>query len=188
MASDVSICNSALQKLGAEAIVSLTEDSVNARECNRCYVDKRDARLRSHVWNFARKRVTLSADSTAPEGGEFLYQFTLPSDYLRVIFPRRADLDWTIEGGKLLTNDGDEIENFVYVRRVTDANTMDALFRDVLACDIALQICEKITQSTSKKEGVREDRKEALREARRINAMQRFPGEEPTDTWETARL
>lgn len=188
MASEVSICNSALQKLGGSAIVSLTEDSVNARECNRCYVDMRDAELRAHVWNFARKRVTLSADSAEPDSDVFSYQFTLPADYLRVVLPQRTNLDWTIEGGKLLTNDGNSLADFVYVRRVTDANLMDPLFRDSLACRIALQICEKVTQSSSKKEGIRQDRKDALREARRINAMQRYPGEADTDSWETARL
>ena len=46
MASVVQISNRALQKLGAKSIVSLTEDSVNARAANLCYEDLRRAELR----------------------------------------------------------------------------------------------------------------------------------------------
>ena len=63
MASEVDIANRALQKLGAESIVSLTQDSENARACNLCYEPIRDAELRAHPWNFAIKRASLAADS-----------------------------------------------------------------------------------------------------------------------------
>ena len=35
MADAVSICNLALQRLGAKSISTLTEDTTRARECNR---------------------------------------------------------------------------------------------------------------------------------------------------------
>jgi len=48
MASVVDICNGALNQLGATTILSLTEDSKNARLCNARYTQVRDALFRSH--------------------------------------------------------------------------------------------------------------------------------------------
>ena len=51
MASVVDICNGALNQLGATTILSLTEDSKNARLCNSRYTQVRDSVFRSHPWN-----------------------------------------------------------------------------------------------------------------------------------------
>ena len=51
MASVVDICNGALNQLGASTILSLTEDSKNARLCNARYTQVRDSLFRSHPWN-----------------------------------------------------------------------------------------------------------------------------------------
>ena len=84
MASVVDICNRALQKLGAESITSLTQNTENARACNSCFEFLRDAELRAHPWNFAIKRAQLAADLTPPEFGYDL-RYQLPSDYLRLL-------------------------------------------------------------------------------------------------------
>lgn len=185
MASEVSICNMAMQKLGAERITSLTQDSKNARECNNCYAEVRDRLLRSHTWNFSKTRVTLAPSSTDTTA-DYIYTFDWPADALRIIPPRDYDVDWQIEGRTILTNWGDELD-IVYVKRVTDPNTMDPLFRELLACEIALQTCEPITQSTQKKESVREDRKVAMAEARRVNAFEQISADPPEDDWVTCR-
>ena len=75
MASVVDICNGALNQLGATTILSLTEDSKNARLCNSRYTQVRDAVFRSHPWNCLQKRVELAADTTAPAWG-FSYAYT----------------------------------------------------------------------------------------------------------------
>ena len=62
MASVVEICNGSLNQLGATTILSLTEDSKNARLCNQRYTQVRDAVFRSHPWNCLQKRVELAAD------------------------------------------------------------------------------------------------------------------------------
>jgi hypothetical protein len=64
MASTVDICNGALNQLGATTILSLTEDSKNARLCNSRFTQVRDAVFRSHPWNCLQKRVELAADTT----------------------------------------------------------------------------------------------------------------------------
>ena len=59
MASVVDICNTALNQLGASTILTLTEDSKNARLCNARYTQIRDAVFRSHPFNCLQKRVEL---------------------------------------------------------------------------------------------------------------------------------
>lgn len=189
--SDVAICNLALQKLGAKhRITSLDEDSPNAREMNSCFVAVRERALRRHTWNFAIKRASLAADAEAPPHG-YTYQYTLPSDWLRMLpidkHLNMNDLDWRIEGKKIRTNDTAPLP-LRYIYRVTDPNEFDTLFVEVLACDLALQTCEKITQSNTKKESIKEDRKTALTEAKAVNAIEENSTDEPPpDTWDTAR-
>ena len=64
MASEVDICNSALNMIGASNIISLNEDSKAGRICNQRYALVRDSVFRSHPWNCLMTRVTLSPDST----------------------------------------------------------------------------------------------------------------------------
>lgn len=188
--SDVAICNLAMQKLGAARITALSEDSVEARECNACYEAQRDAELRKHPWNFAIARVSLPADATAPAFGP-ANSFTLPADFVRLLpkDPEEVtnDDDWRIEGKKILTNDSAPLE-IRYIYRVEDPNEFDALFVEALACKIAIQTCEKITTSSQKKAAVVEEYKSAINSAKRTNAIENVAAEPPPDPWDTARL
>ena len=188
--SDVAICNLAAQKLGAKRIVSLTEDSTEAREFNACYTAMRDAELRRHPWNFAIARLSIAADADAPAFGPAGF-FTLPADFLRLL-PKDPeedinDLDWRIEGKKIATNDTAPLE-VRYIYRVEDPNDFDPLFVETLACRIALQTCEKLTQSNAKKAAITQEYKDAIAEAKRTNGIENVPREPPADTWDTARL
>lgn len=182
MASEVEICNRALQKIGADRIVALDQDSRNARACNSAYSVVRDAELRAHPWSFAIKRDSLAADVAVPSGEDFDRQFTLPTDCLRVLMPADLYLDWTIEGRKILTNDAAPVY-LRYISRVEDPSQFDVLFIEALASRLAHELCEQITQSNSKKESARQDYKDAIREARRVNAIEKIADEAPEDPW-----
>lgn len=190
MASEVDIANRALQKLGAERIVSLTQDSENARACNLAYSTVRDAELRSHPWNFAVKRAQLAADASAPLFG-YQNAFTLPSDCLRLLPPdvwaNYNTHDWQIEGRKILTNDSAPLE-IRYIYRVTDTTQYDSLFVESLACAMAQELCEQLTQSNSKAQIIRSDYMAAIRQARKQNAFENISAETTTDSWITCRL
>ena len=103
MASIVDICNGALNQLGASTIITLTEDSKNARLCNARFTQVRDSVFRSHPWNCLQKRVELAADTDTPAWG-FTSQFTIPADCLRVLSILDFDSDHKIEGRKILTD------------------------------------------------------------------------------------
>lgn len=185
MASEVDICNRALQKVGAARIVSLTENSVNARACNSAYSMLRDAEFRARAWNFTITRTSLPADAVAPEWGK-ANSFTLPSDYVMWLRPYPEDntdlIDYEVEGGKIYT-DYDAPLYFRYVRRVEDTGLFDPLFSEALACKIAMEICEELSQSTSKKQVLRDEYKETIALARNRNAFEKIPQSPPEDEW-----
>jgi|AP82_1055514.scaffolds.fasta_scaffold20863_2 hypothetical protein len=185
MPSVVDICNRALQKLGASPITALTEDSRNARACNASYEIIRDAELRKHPWSCATSRVQLAPDTATPAFGVD-YQYSLPSDFLRIL-PGNKITDWQIEGRKLLTDDGITLD-LRYVKRVTDPNEFDALFINLLATRLAFELCEIITQSNTKKDFLMKDYEFSILEAKRSNAIERVSAESPEDSWITARL
>jgi len=190
MASEVDICNLALQRLGAKSITALTDDSTNARECNRTYAHARDSELRAHPWNFARKRASLAASSTAP-AFEYARAFPLPADFLRLMSNNgRLGLtnqdDLQIEAGNILTNDSAPLP-ITYIAQITDPEAFDQLFTDLLVARIARDLAEKITQSNAKIQAAQTLYTEARSEARRINASERPPQQAPEDPWITAR-
>ena len=184
MTSPTEIANRALQCLGDTPILDITDNNERARIMRRAYEPVRKAELRKHIWNFARKRVVLAPDSVAPAFG-FAYAYTWPGDCLRV-FPQRCARDWTVEGRKILTDDGPSLE-LIYISDVTDVNTMDDMFVEAFAKKLAVETAEKVTQSTSKRELAQAEYKEAMAEARKVGAFEQIPQEFPTDDWLLAR-
>ena len=185
MPSTVDICNLALQRLGAKPISSLSDDSTAARECNRVYDHARDSELRSHPWNFARKRASLAASSTVPAFGYDL-QYPLPADFLRLL-PTAEQDDFQIEDGNILTDDTAPLE-VTYIYQQTDPNAFDQTFVDLLVSRIAMDLVEKLTQSNQKLIAAQNRYVASQREARRVNAFERTAQVPPTDSWITARL
>ncbi len=189
MASDVEICNRALQKLGAKHITSLSEDSRNGRSCNLAYGPCRLAELRAHPWSFAVARATLAADADGPTWGK-ANSFTLPALWLRMVDDYFEDnsltKDWEIEGKKIFTDDSAPLY-IRYIYNVTDPQEMDALFREALACKLAWEMCEEITQSNAKKDSLESDYEKAIRQAKRINAIEKSSAQTPDSEWITCR-
>jgi len=62
-ASDVIICNRALQHLGEEPIVALSDANKRAEKCNLIYASVRDSLMSMHPWKFALKRVQRELNS-----------------------------------------------------------------------------------------------------------------------------
>lgn len=185
MTSKVDIVNRALDKLGADTIVDLTQDSENARVMNRQYNIVLRSLLRSHTWNCAIARVILAPMATKP-AFDFSYQFQLPSDCLRPLLESDTT-DWTVEGKKILTNDGNTI-NLRYIRMLDDPNDMDDCFIEVFACKLAMESAEKITQSKTKRDSATQEYKDALVVARKANAFERIPDEQSASSWVDSRI
>ena len=137
MASVVDICNTALNQLGASTILTLTEDSKNARLCNARYTQIRDAVFRSHPFNCLQKRVELSSSTTTPAWG-YSFQYDLPGDCLRLLRILDYDSDHKVEGRSILSNNSSM--KILYISRITDPNQYDELLRETISAALAADI------------------------------------------------
>jgi len=169
MASVVDICNGALNQLGASTIISLTEDSKNARLCNARYTQVRDSLFRSHPWNCLQKRIQLASDTATPAWG-FSYQFTLPADCLRVLRIEDYDSDYKIEGRKIVSNISSV--KVLYIARIEDPNQYDEILRETLSAALGADIAYAITSSNPVAQNMYNLFQEKLREARFVDATE----------------
>ena len=185
MPSVVDICNEALDLLGAATIASLSENSKEARLCNRRFDTVRDAVLRAHPWNVAITRKQLAKDATSPAFG-FTNQFTLPTDpyCLRVLSLFTSNVDsevaaydsqvaFKVEGRKILTDAG--TCRITYIGRVTDTEQYDSLLSSTVAHRLASEIAYAVTGRNSVVGVMQQMYDERLREARSIDAMEGTP-------------
>ncbi len=102
MASIITICNNALDKLGHGPIVSLEDGNKSANLCLRNWPLVRDRVLRDHPWNFAVKRATLAASIDVPAWG-FTTTFPFAADHLRLLEVRDLSTDeYQVEGKNVL--------------------------------------------------------------------------------------
>lgn len=198
-ASIISICNRALQILGADSIINLQEDNNRTRALNIAYEPVRDAELQRRRWRFSIKRVSLPALSATPDS-DYARQFQLPNDYLRLIpggdlrtltdmsdYRSMGSALYSVEGMQLLTNLGAPLA-IRYIARITDAAIYNASFAEALSARIAHACCERITQSDSKQQLAWGLYKQAIKEATLANAIEGAPESVADDTWVVARL
>jgi hypothetical protein len=147
MASRVGIANLALTGLGADRIVSLDENSENARRVNAIFDLCLDDVLRAHPWNFAIQRQQLAKLTSVPVFG-YAYEYLLPGDSLRVLEVSdgvNIRTDFKIENRKLLTDyDGVFIK---YIGTITDPTQYTSQFIYVLSSRIAAELAYAITNN-----------------------------------------
>ena len=169
MASTVDICNGALNQLGATTILSLTEDSKNARLCNSRFTQVRDGVFRSHPWNCLQKRIELAQDTTTPAWG-FKYAYTLPADCLRLLRILDYDSNYKVEGRKILSNT--ETMKILYVSRVTDPNEYDELLRETLSSSLAADIAFAVTSNNTTATNMYNLFQDKLKDARFVDSTE----------------
>tara|TARA_B100000161_G_scaffold265107_1_gene240083 strand:+ start:2254 stop:2835 length:582 start_codon:yes stop_codon:yes gene_type:complete len=171
MASVVSICNSALNQLGAASITALTDNSKNARLCNARYETIRDAVYRSHPWNCLIRRKQLAQDTATPAYG-FKFQFTLPSDCLRVLVLDAYNSDHKVEGRKILCNES--TIKISYVAQITDPNELDVLTRETISAGLAADLAYAITANLQVSKLMQDKYQFKLSEARHTDASEGY--------------
>lgn len=199
MASQVEIANRALTKVGEQRILSLSDDVEAARTVDSLWGVVRDAELRIRVWRFSIDRDALAALVTTPSWG-FDYEYQLPADCLRLLqvgeyYPgvslsdyRNADeSEWKVEGRKILTNQSAPLK-IRYVSRVEDTGQWDAAFTEAFACRLAAEVCERLTQSNTKRQIAWDEYKQAISMAVKANAIESAPEPIPDSEWVMARL
>ncbi len=207
MATQIEVANRALSKIGAARITSLDDNNVQARAVSAAFNIVRDDEIRAHGWSFAMRRTVLSASTETPAfGGAYVYP--LPTDCLRLwmigdwywmgpdMSDYRASGDpvYTVEGRSLLTSQprpADAVPGAVrirYLAQVADTTQWDANFVEAFACRLAVEIADELTQSATKKNGMWQEYDQAIRRARRTNAIELPPEYIQDDTWVLSRF
>ncbi len=145
--SKTDIANLALSRLGQRPIAALSEQSAEGVVCNDKYDLCRRITLAYHTWRFAVKNVTLAPISqTTVAGQKYLYEYTIPSDCIRVVGVEPISANPPIEFekvGDVLRTD-DSTGEIRYIWDVTDTNDFDMLFVDALAWKLAAEIAPTI--------------------------------------------
>jgi hypothetical protein len=95
--------------------------------------------------------------------------------------------DWVLENGYLLTNDTGPIP-YRFVANVSDVSRMDPMFCEGLAARIGLEVCEPLTQSSSKLGTIARIYDEWIGDARTVNAIEQGTDQPPDDDWVTCRI
>lgn len=204
--SETSIANRAVTKLGANRILSLTEDTPEARALNAVYETTRNAELRAHPWAFATERAQLSALSSTPSWG-YSKEYQLPADCIRVLsvgekwIPYDAigvsyreypigttdESFYQIEGQKILTDLAAPLK-IRYTKKETDPAKFDDLFIDALACRLAYETAADIIDATTGDfQRIEVMYNRAIMEAKRVNAITKPPRKRGPSAFTLAR-
>ncbi len=183
--SETAICNDALIEVGAATILSLDDNSPQARLCKHQYPKLRDEMIEGHPWNWSIARASLAASTTAPVY-EWARAFPLPNDCLRVLEVENAEEeDWQREGNTIVTNLS--TCNIKYISKVTEPGKFSENFSRALALKLAASISFALVQNASLKETLMKAAKEALATARSYDAQEGSPRVPYAKSWLNSR-
>ena len=185
MASEVDICNLALNEVGESSIMDLSEDSKAGRLCNQFYALTRDMVLRSHPWNFAAKRVELAQLTDSPVF-EYDNQFQLPADCLKVLKTDDEFDIFKIEGRMLLSNNA--IVKIAYTRRVEDTTQFDSLFIEVLYLTIAGKVVFNLSDNNALSTTLFAKAEAKMKQAKSMDGQEGIVDVVEADQWLNSRL
>lgn len=179
MATETEIANMALMRVGTKTITDISEATTEAGYVRTVFPIALRAELRSHAWNCAVDRVILAPESSQTPFGN-LYKYRLPVDCLRPL--NAEDNDWGIEGRYIVTADY-PVVNLRYIKLFSDIRDADPMLVDALAVRIAIDLCERIAKSSTKKQQLIAEYKDKIMEARRVNAFERRNEDIPDGQW-----
>lgn len=195
--AEVDLGNRALSRLGTRAtIAALSENSTEARTVSIWYAATRDALLRAHDWNFARRRIALAElGSPSPrDKGGWAYRFALPSDCLRLLRletpPGQPSPRFEVAGdgaGRVVLCD-EAAPLAVYTARIADPALFDPGFAQALVDQLAAHVAYPVTQKTDLAVRLAQAARLALAEAMAADSGEaRRDGEETLPDWIAAR-
>jgi len=189
--SSVEICNSALHKIGAARITSLSDTSKQAIILNDQYDRLRKEVLRGHPWNFAIAFVALSATVNTPIWSDWSTEFLVPSDVLRVLETDLTqdqpwEIGYNVDGNKVLFCQSDSV-TIKYVKNVTDTTLFDACFEEALAYRLAADLAYSLVQSQTVQQAMMAEYRKVLATAMSFDAQEKSQDTIIADEWTLIR-
>jgi hypothetical protein len=94
--------------------------------------------------------------------------------------------DWDVQDQYIITN-SDPVIVLRFVADISDVTKMDSMFCEGLACRIAFEVCEPLTQSGTKLGNIAQSYDKFMGEARVVNGIETGPTEAPEDDFITVR-
>lgn len=195
--TQIGICNRALSRIKAERLVALDGRSQAAVELAALWPEARDAVLRDHPWNFARKRLALALLTDEYEGWDYAYSY--PSDCIRALWLYNSNASDTygtlsfsntqawnyVENVKfeialaqngtsrvLLSDEADAI--LLYTARVETPALFDAMFADALAWRLAAELALSLRGDVQVQQAMAQQYMLVLSQAQRENANEGY--------------
>lgn len=167
MLTDVQIINNGLSKIASSRVRRIDPPSTPLEAYMSVnYAQWRRQELTKRRWVFAfvkGYRLTQVSDS---EAGDKKYKYAMPIDCLRPI--RTKSTEW-VQAGRYIYSAYSTL--FIdYIRNAPEEDD-DPLFDEVLACKIAFESAEYVTQSSTKEAAALEKYKMAIRDAGSVNAF-----------------
>ena len=147
--SKTEICNKSLTLVGANPIVSITDDSQNARILNRVYELALKSILSEAPWVFALKRrlLSLSADTLEWYDTNENYVYARPNDMIRAFRANDTDAIWRQHGNYIVSDTDDlGLEYVYYLDQPSNYSTSFVeAFVDKLCSDIGFMVVNSKT-------------------------------------------
>lgn len=183
MATQLSICNTAIMYISGNTITALTDGSVEADYLTIIFDDTVNEMLMEHPWSFALERTTLSGSAFTPSF-EYSYAYTLPTDCLKVIDEYNG-YDYKREGGYLLTDESSL--DITYVKEVTDFSLPNPWFNKALSASLAMQMAFTILGSVQLQDRMTKMYSYYLMRAKTVDARQNPKKTAGDGSWITKR-
>lgn len=193
MAEDkLALINSALRCLGEPKVLALDETTIS-EALSDGYDEVRESLLRTHHFNFARKREQLTAVTiSSVEEVEYKYAFNEPADLVAIIelsfngdFENGRITDYVHENGRILT--AYETTFIRYIFNQTDTTKFDVLFDKYLPAALALDNVEMVNLSSTKIQVLQRKYKDYRYMAESANLRDTGPRRKRAGNWRMSR-
>lgn len=182
--SDVSICNSAILKVGGRQISSLDDNTRTSNICKAQYPILRDEVMRACPWRFALQQLVLSTPSASAPSFGYSSAYDIPSNILRVW--RVNTNPWTEIGNQIVCDKPDGIDCLAIYQN-TDPTSYDAQFAESVSWRLAMEIALAVVQSVPLKQEMEKGYEKSMALARSSNAVIGTPEQLIADFWSNSR-
>jgi len=151
--TNINLISTALMKIGASPITSISEDSAEAEVASNLYDAIKNSILSAHPWSFATKQISLTKSEVNEPIADYDASFDLPSDFLRALSAGTGDngqgLTYRITGDKIHAN-ADEI-NLTYIFAPNESE-FPPFFNSALIAKLSAEFCIPLTENSSRTE------------------------------------
>lgn len=184
--NSVDICNMALSLLSRGNIISLEEDSEDARQCSRFYEITRKELLMEYRWSFAERYAKLAELDKEVPGWDHVYKYPSKCLMVRSVFAendpdRIEDSKMKPEWKVVMMNDSTkaictEVEKAYcrYTEDVTNGEMLTPWFVEALMYMLAAKMAMPLTGSQTTLQMMQQQAMQYLEYAKQHNAAEDF--------------